>query len=171
MDKIDRFERILGLVERVRNLDLVTARVINSINQQQISLYRELTKDPSASQTPIETDLQTEHSNTKREKGMTQENTGKPIPSAEDVMAFLSKTMDEMKRIRETPPDSPLPPSGADPSKELDQLNRIKQMSTAVAEHLRVQIDVHKYAAAAIAETHKMSFDLYKEIDNYMKRS
>ena len=47
----------------------------------------------------------------------------------------------------------------------LGQLNKLRKMSAIVSEHLRIQADMHKYAATAIAETHRLSFELYKDIE------
>lgn len=173
MDKITRFERILNLVERARKLDLMTVEVIGQINRQQMALYQDITSEPTkkTNEGPKTSEAKAE----KAECNARKENGGNNMDSKmspNELMDFLIKTAEDMKRMKEVPPTSPTPPtdpSGGMPSKDMEALNKLKQMSATVAEHLKIQVDIHKYAAAAIHETHKLSFELYKDIDAYMK--
>lgn len=172
MDSISKFEKILNLVERVRQLDLITVQVIGTINQQQLNLYRDIkywdtnqyAYQPQAVPNVVMEKRKTENESMDKEK-KTPDNM-----SADEMMDFLNKAMENMRRIKENPPSAPQPPKPDTPVKDTEELSKIKQISATVAEHLRIQIDLHKYAAAAIHETHKLSFDLYKQIDSYMKQ-
>jgi flagellum-specific peptidoglycan hydrolase FlgJ len=184
MDKITRFERILNLVERARKLDLMTVEVIGQINRQQMALYQDITCEPTKNRTnELQRNNETQNANeVQKTKASTDCDTrsnkecgGNNMDSKmspNELMEFLLKTAEDMKRMKEVPPTSPTPPTdpnGSMPSKDMEALNKLKQMSATVAEHLKIQVDIHKYAAAAIHETHKLSFELYKDIDAYMK--
>jgi len=174
MDSITKFERILNLVERARNLDLMTVDVIGKINQQQLDLYRDITSGDYT--TPKKKEQSIREKKVKVAEKNIEENTvmdNKTNMNPDEMMDFLSKAMENMKKLKENPPAEPQPPKAegdTPPQKDLEELGKIKQISATVAEHLRIQIDLHKYAAAAINETHKLSFDLYKQIDSYMKQ-
>jgi hypothetical protein len=163
----------------------MTAQVIGQINQQQVDLYREITTDYTPDEVKQERQEKKEQQK-EREKGIlkrdaeyTQHIRRKEVMDMEskmtpsELMEFLMKTAEDMKRMKESPPQTPTPPTDPStpmpPSKDMETLNKLKQMSATIAEHLKVQVDIHKYAAAAIHETHKLSFDLYKDIDAYMK--
>lgn len=187
MDKISRFERILNLVERARGLDLMTANVIGHIQQQQVSLFKEITSEYTGKTKEKKEDkkdkIQKEEKSAnleKRENGelYTENNQRKKetdmadTMSPNELMEVLMRAAEQIKMIKENPPENPTPPADgtpATPSKDMETLGKLKQMSATVAEHLKIQVDIHKYAAAAIHESHKLSFDLYKEIDGYMK--
>lgn len=167
MDKITRFERILNLVERARKLDLMTVEVIGQINRQQMALYQDITSEPIKHKV--------KEPEKKEKVGDTTECGGHNMDSKmspNELMEFLLKTAEDMKRMKDAPPTNPTPPTDPNsgvPGKDMETLNKLKQMSATVAEHLKIQVDIHKYAAAAIHETHKLSFELYKDIDSYMK--
>jgi hypothetical protein len=145
----------------------MTVDVMGKINQQQLNLYRDITSGEYT--TPKKKE------ESKRENKV-EENTNmdkKTNINPDEMMDFLSKAMENMKKLKENPltePQAPKVEGDSPPQKDLDELGKIKQISATVAEHLRIQIDLHKYAAAAINETHKLSFDLYKQIDSYMKQ-
>jgi len=173
MDNITKFERILNLVERARNLDLMTAQVIGQINQQQVDLYKEIMGGKK------EKVVKEEKSGTFKMRGLYTENNqmekdndmSNSTMTPNELMDCIVKAAEDIKKMKTNPPSSPTPPADTTPisSKDMETLNKLKQMSATVAEHLKVQVDIHKYAAAAITETHKLSFDLFKDIDEYMK--
>jgi len=193
MDKISRFERILNLVERARGLDLMTANVIGHIQQQQVSLFKEITseytgktKETRETREDKKDKIQKEEKSANLEKRENRENRElytennqrkketdmADTMSPNELMEVLMRAAEQIKMIKENPPENPTPPADgtpATPSKDMETLGKLKQMSATVAEHLKIQVDIHKYAAAAIHESHKLSFDLYKEIDGYMK--
>ena len=190
MDSLDRFEKVLNLVEKVRGLDLLTAQIVQKINQQQVDLYKEVSSecfcDPKENskekskekekvektekvEKKVEKKVETEKEKkieTEKEKAGTTTMDGKI--SIENLAEYLKKAAIDMKNIKDNPPESPIPPDVLTPVNDdpLDaQLNKLRKMSAIVSEHLRIQADMHKYAATAIAETHRLSFELYKDIE------
>lgn len=168
-DKLERFEKVLTLVEKVRSLDLLTANIVKQINQQQIDLYKEATEcfgDSGDSEKKEKKNEKEKRKEKEKEKKEKDDMDGKI--SIESLAEYLKKAATDMKNIKENPPESPIPPDVLTPTNEdpMDaQLNKLRKMSVIVSEHLRIQADMHKYAAQAIAETHKLSFELYKDIE------
>jgi len=178
MDSLDRFEKVLNLVEKVRSLDLLTAEIVQKINQQQVDLYKEVSTECFNAPNEAEKKKKPEKKRTEKtekekekEKEKAKEKVGATVDgkiSIENLAEYLQKAAADMKSIKDNPPDSPIPPDMTSTNEDqiLDaQLHKLKKMSVIVSEHLRIQADMHKYAAAAIAETHKLSFELYRDIE------
>jgi hypothetical protein len=69
------------------------------------------------------------------------------------------------------PPDSPKEEEEPTPAPSKDQLEKMRSLSSVVAEKIRVQTDVLKQTHEAFTETHRQSFLLWKEIDDYLSKN
>lgn len=165
MDKFTKLERIIDLAVRLRDLDLHTARVVNTINQQQVNLYKAITGEYV-----FQDNLMDAGKKGKKNMDIKLE----PKISPTDMAEMLQKMAADMKRLSENPPEEPTPPAPPTPpedfitKEDLEKLGTIKKLSATVSEHLKMQVDHHKYATAAMLESQKLSFELFKQLDEYM---
>ena len=50
-------------------------------------------------------------------------------------------------------------------------MDKIKGYSAIICDRVKTQTDMLKYMQAVVAETHRMAFDTYKDMDDYLKKN
>ena len=248
-DKLDKFERILNLVERARKLDFVAIEAMERLNKQNIDFYNFYTKitkeknntennnykegeqtytnrthldiqnaeaqqqiQKKANDMENQQNQQNQQDFTKEQLQafmdaivqITKKNTpapapaSKPIPAPPHPSAHKPETVEPQFLYTKRPlppPDmketriplvaaaSPATPAAASPAiptasttptpspaipKDLFFIDKIRGYSSSISDRLKSEADILKQTQSAMTETHRMSFTLWKEIDEYL---
>lgn len=209
MDNIDKFERILNLVERARKLDFIALDVMERMNKHNIDIYNYYNKivseKPKSQQFIQEKELmQTEnmedketYDNNQMKNTRNTENTkdriekefhkkeyegkGQEMTDHNDALrAFVETFNKQINSIKLNP--NPTPPD-EDETKEQPQpqpqqqnkdqlfIERIKGLTGTVSDRVKAEADMLKHIHTVITETHRMSFSMWKEMDEYLKKN
>lgn len=204
MDKLDRFERILNIVEKVRRLDFVAIEAMERLNKQNIDFFNFYTK--------MNTEKNPKEMKTEEQK---KEHAMEPKPDySEDTLKALVNALNQLNKMKtdinttieqtQTPPvsnapippdeDYPVPvpvpvpvptpapapaptpapapaPAPAQPNKDLLFIDKIKGLSCTISDRIKAQTDMLKHAQETFTQTHRMSFTLWKEIDEYLSKN
>ena len=162
MDDIEKrityFERVLDAAERVRNLNqsrikeyIDTVSAIKKMNYMTMEFF------------------------------MSSENAKvNPNLSPKEVYEQFQKVL---KNLGVNPPEEPIDPSvpvpppppekdPTEPTKSIEngRLDRLKRLSVILTEQLRANVDFQKHANEALVETQRKSFELYKQIDDHIRK-
>jgi len=143
--RIDSFERILDLAERVKDL-----------NQARIREYLDTV------------------SAIKKMNNLTMENFMSSDDKNTGYEKVYSQFNDTLKNIDKNPPSEPTAP-GVNPYIEQQRaaddakLDKISRMSSILTEQLRANVDFHKHANEALVESQRKAFELFKEFDGYVR--
>ena len=238
-DKLDKFERILNLVERARKLDFVAIEAMERLNKQNIDFYNFYTKitkeknntennkykegeqtytnrthldiqnaeaqqqiQKKANDMENQQNQQNQQDFTKEQLRafmdaivqITKKNTPAPAPAPAPPHPSVHKPETVEPQFLYTkrplpPPDmketriplvvaaSPATPAAASPAtptpspaipKDLFFIDKIRGYSSSISDRLKSEADILKQTQSAMTETHRMSFTLWKEIDEYL---
>lgn len=194
MDKIEKFEKILNLVERARRLDFIALDAMERMNKQHIDIYnfynkiinekqnqkiniKEIYEDKIVPGTNVikSTDIEKNLKDKEKEKeetDMTDHN--------EALRAFVETFNNQLNKIKLNP--NPLPPDEEPtdesknqpqpqlPNKDLAFIEKIKGLTGTVSDRIKAEADMLKHIQTVINETHRMSFALWKEMDEHFKK-
>ena len=199
MDKLERFERILNIVEKVRKLDFVAIEAMERLNKQNIDFYSFYTK-MNTDKNPKEMKPEEQTQKKEHVMEPKQEYTEDTLKALVHALSQLSKMKTDITTTIEqtqTPPvsNSPIPPDEdpvpapiptpvpvpaptpvptpvpVQPSKDLLFLDKIKGISCTISDRIKAQTDMLKHAQETFTQTHRMSFTLWKEIDEYLSKN
>jgi len=188
MDKLDKFERILNLVERTRRLDFIAIEAMERMNKQNIdfyNFYNTITKEKIPVVVP-EPKLEKE-SVQEKHPIVTQTQMETPIQKKDNVMEhndalkeFVKAFNSQLNKIKLETPNSPTPPEENEPqpqpqpqpqpiNKDLAMLEKIKGLTGTICDRIKAEADMLKTIQTVMNETHRMSFATWKEMDEYNK--
>ena len=257
MDKLERFEKILNLVEKARRLDFLAVEVMERMNKQNVDFYNFYSKissdssnnyktnspqkeyivssvDLEARKKNIDVEIKEKQMETKPEyseeairaffnafqaqqqpKAHThtqpqqpyapqqpyvqphsqqqsyappygqypQQPYGQPQPQyapqqpqqpqyAQQQPYFSAPSSTEPQLPDETKNEEPAAPTPTQPSpvggKDSQFIEKMKALSCTIADRIKAQTDLLKQTHTAFTETHRMSFLLWKDIDDYL---
>lgn len=197
MDKLERFERILNIVEKVRKLDFVAIEAMERLNKQNIDFYNFYTK-MNTEKNPQEMKPEEQ----KQKQKQKEEHVMEPKQEYnEDTLKALVNALNQLSKVKtdisttiaqtQTTPvsDSPIPPdedpvpvptpipvpipvpAPVQPNKDLLFIDKIKGISCTISDRIKAQADMLKHAQETFTQTHRMSFTLWKEIDEYLSKN
>lgn len=194
MDEITKFEKILDLVERARKLDFIALEVMERLNQHNLDIYSqynrmnsEITKKDTHTVETQKKDadmdenalkeavmhLVNQVNKLKEQKEQSanifanplQATHSTPIPPEPEEQPVIHQAAPQIQVPTPTPTPTPTPLY----NKDTAFIDRIKGMSGTVADRIKTQADMLKHVMTVVNETHRMSFTLWKEMDDYLK--
>jgi len=159
---LEKFAKMLDMVEKARENNIKkTVQAINIINKNHIELFEKFSSLGV---------------NRKSEGKMgIKDNQGKefgydPYLRGDygEMMGEIDQKMDDIDSSGVTRPE---PPEGFEEEKE-DPMNeaedRLLKMTAAVSNRLKAHAEFHKKIHNIILDNHKQSFELFKEMDQYI---
>ena len=175
MDSIDKFDKILNLVERARRLDFVAIDVMDRLNKSNLDFYNVYNKINKEQAKEEETGI------TRKKETDMDENAVKQA-FEQFMLQFKKQTSTSMQETPPMPPDEdppapaptpapaplPEPEPEPQPSKDTVKLTKIKGAVGIISDRVKTQADMLKHVHTIMIETHRMSFALWKEIDDYL---
>ena len=197
MDKIEQFERILNLVERARRLDFIAIEAMERMNKQHIDFYnfcnkivkqepKEPIQEPVQEKPPEKKEIKQDIKKPHIKKSAETEEKDKENQMADHndaLRAFVEAFNTQVNKIKlnptPTPPDeepvdpTPTPTPQPQPvqNKDLAMIEKIKGLSGTVSDRIKAEADMLKHINTVINETHRMSFSMWKDIDDYLKKN
>jgi hypothetical protein len=195
MDKIDKFEKILNLVERARKLDFITIEVMERMNKQHIDFYNfynkiivDKTNDPKNQKEEVPDNKTIKNPNTvdiEKQKMDIENGKDTDMTDHNDALkAFVEAFNNQINKCKlnpsgPTPPDEEavveeqpaIQPQQPIAQEHLAKMDKIKGYSTIICDRIKTQTDMIKYMQTVLVETHRMAFDMYKDMDDYLKKN
>lgn len=195
MDKIDKFEKILTLVERARKLDFIAIEVMEKMNKQHIDFYKFYNKITFE---PNEQEVGNKEIKNSNVMDIDNNKTTDTVKEKEDEMtdhndalkAFVEAFNNQINKCKLNPA-GPIPPDEEIPEEQpsqqqqqqqvqstpslaqehLTKMDKIKGYSAIICDRVKTQSDMIKYMQSVVVETHRMAFDMYKDMDDYLKKN